>query len=246
MTDALAYSTRRHKIRLWKIANGIPRMVDPQQARQHVLKLMDLGLTETMIARAAGLNQQTISNIVHAVYTTTQPEISAAILAVDHHPHPNQFLVPAIGGRRRLRALNALGWPGHEVARRTGTTAHALNLSVRGATMTYRRWKALADIYEQLSGTPGPSAEIATRSRTLGHVPPLAWEGVDIDHPHAQPDWAAAGIKLADRPVCPNGHTYTPANTKRTADGRRACRTCRRTNDATAKRNARRRAAQAS
>ncbi len=246
MTDVLAYSTRRHKIRLWKIANGIPRMVDPQSARRHVLALMDLGLTETMIARAAGLNQQTISNVARGVYATTQHEISVAILAVDHRPHPDQFWVPAVGARRRVRALNAIGWPGHELAARLNTTAHTLNLSVRRDVITYRRWKQIADLYEKISGTSGPSSEIQKRSRTLGHVPPLAWEGIDIDHPSAQPDWAAAGIRLAQRPVCPNGHPYTAANTKRTADGRRACRTCRRVNDANAKRNARQRAAQAS
>src|SRR5690606_25764514 len=41
--------------------------------------------------------------------------------------------------------------------------------------------------YERLSGTPGPSDKVRVWAEKLGWAPPLAWEGLNIDDPNAQP-----------------------------------------------------------
>ena len=237
--------------KLWKLRrarNAPSTIVDAAPAQDHVCWLVSLGFNDSSIAAACELTQKTIANFRNRVYSNARAVQSARILAVSHVPCAAQHTryVPSLGAQRRIRALLAIGWRYADIGAETGMLAEGVARIMRVTTILGRTWSAISHAYNKLSGTRGPSTQGAKKAVKRGFPPPLAWEGVDIDHPHAQPDWAAAGIKLADRPVCPNGHTYTPANTKRTADGRRACRTCRRTNDATAKRNARRRAAQAS
>jgi hypothetical protein len=44
----------------------------------------------------------------------------------------------------------------------------------------------VARIYEELSGTPGPSSSALIRARRAGWAPPLAWYGTNIDDPRAR------------------------------------------------------------
>lgn len=219
--------------------------VDCAPYTAHVRQLHAWHMTDCMIAAAAGCSNSTIGDIREAVYPEIRRLTAASVLQVGPHPHPRQKLCLAVGAQRRLRGMQALGWRLEDIAAELSLTRRDISQLLNPArkTMTYTRWVAIAHFYERHSMTPGPSDDARRRAKAAGYVPPLAWEGLDIDHPAAQPDWAAAGIKLTERPVCPRGHAYTAANTKRTADGRRSCRTCRRTNDANAKRNAAQRAA---
>lgn len=237
----MSRTARASKLYRIRQERGEPAAMPIHLVRQRIDRLHRLGLTTQMIAHAAGLDLTTIRNIKDRNTEHARIDIAAKIWKVDHRPHPNQKLVPAIGARRRVRALNALGWPTSELAARHGLSKDSFNQSLRCEHITYASWARVRDLYDELSGTPGPSETSRKRAHAEGHAPPLAWEDRDIDHPDTQPDWTAASIKLANRPVCVNNHRYTPDTTYFDTRGHRQCRKCRRAAEACKK--AKRRAA---
>ena len=49
-------------------------------------------------------------------------------------------------------------------------------------------YQAVADLYDRLSMTPGPSQEARDRAKRKGWRPPLAWDDDSIEDPEAKPD----------------------------------------------------------
>lgn len=221
-------STHRRKLSELRRARGLPNTVPIENVRARITELHALGMTNLMIAHAAGVAKATVGHIVRRNEHFVCIDIAARIYTVDHRPHPNQLTVLAIGARRRVRALNAIGWPTDYLADRLGQRARqVLNIAVGKPTMTYNLWQRIDTLYQELSGTPGPSDNSRVVAKRNGHLPPLAWEGRDIDDPRGQPDWAAAGIKLTERPLCIRNHAYTPENTYYDNRSNRQCKTCR-------------------
>ncbi len=212
--------------------------VDPTPITARIHELYGYGMTDCMIAAAAGCSDSIVRLIGKSHYSLTIRRIANQIMAVTPTPHPRQRLCLAIGAQRRIRALRALGWRLEDMSQHVGrTNSNLIGQVLYRNHIKYKTWLLVHQIYDDLSGTRGPSELTATRARLAGDPPPLAWDGIDIDDPAAQPDWTAAGIKQSERPVCPNGHTYTAENTARDSHGRRQCRTCRRA--AVARRKAR-------
>jgi hypothetical protein len=168
---------------------GEPATMPIHLVQNRIEHLHNLGITNSMIAHAAELDMQTISHIERRNTDHVRIEIAAKIWKIDHHPHPKQKLVPAIGARRRIRALNAIGWPTTILAQRLGHPDRlVLNDSLRRDHITYKTWADCRDLYNELSGTQGPSIDGGRRARTRGgYAPPLAWYDRDIDHPHTKP-----------------------------------------------------------
>jgi hypothetical protein len=98
--------------------------------------------------------------------------------------------MPAIGTQRRIQALVAIGWRLEDIAAAAGhkrtheTMASVLYRQTRVRAQTAAR---LAQVYDRLSGKPGPSSRVRVNARKRGWSPPLAWEGINIDDPDAQP-----------------------------------------------------------
>jgi hypothetical protein len=109
--------------------------------------------------------------------------------------------IPAVGIARRICALQAIGWPLEDIARRAGTTPQAINQVKRQKWVQYDKAQRLLRIYDELSMTPGPSGITRSRARTAGHAPPLAWWGRDIDNPDALPDLAGPDEDVVDEVV---------------------------------------------
>lgn len=106
--------------------------------------------------------------------------------------------VPAIGTRRRLQALAALGWSQREIARRLDVTQAQVHLwaTDTGPTFVLATTAApIAALYEQLCMTPGPAARTRAYAAAAGWAPPLAWDD-DIDDPAARPDLGAKAHSL--------------------------------------------------
>jgi hypothetical protein len=225
----LTHRTKQTKLYKWRKANGIQVFTDAAPVRAHILELRAVNVTDSMIAHASECDPQYIAYIADGTTQKMRPDIARRILDVSHIPDPRQHFVLAIGFVRRMRGLTALGWPSMLIAERLGVHGKdKLNNMVRQTAIGYQRWAAMRDLYDELSGTPGPSRRSVAVGRRFQYMPPLAWEGIDIDDPRAQPDWAAAGVKLTDRPMCPNNHLYTADNIYRDNRGNRSCKTCRR------------------
>lgn len=100
-------------------------------------------------------------------------------------------MVPAIGTRRRVRALKALGFSGGEIGKHLGITYQAVHkLETSKASKVYAHTaKSVAEVYAQLSlASPiGPHRErIRNHAARLDYALPRQW--LDIDDPNETPD----------------------------------------------------------
>lgn len=112
--------------------------------------------------------------------------------------------VPSLGARRRLQALQALGWSRTRIAEAAGwNTTGSLNYLMRHDTITRGTHERMVRVYDVLSMKLPPDNEPSRRARSWanrrGYPPPLAWDD-DIDDPKARP--RGAGYRpVANRPA---------------------------------------------
>lgn len=186
-----------------------PGTVDAAQAAAHLDALAAAGVSRWQVVRLTGLHHTTVYRLQpgQPCYAHTAARILA--IPLPHTPHAvvgDSGLVPALGSTRRLQGLAALGWPMRELAARMGChVSHLCDLS-RGEVerVTAARARAIAKLYDRLSGTPGPSRRTVILSRKRGWAPPLAWEcecieecacPSRVDDPMAEP----VGVGLGKR-----------------------------------------------
>ena len=98
--------------------------------------------------------------------------------------------VPAVGFRRRIEALQAIGWSLNEIGRRLGIDVRVLPARMDQRWVRRVTHDRMAAIYDELSMTV-PGDRYANRRRILaarkGYAPPLAWD--DIDDPDERPNF---------------------------------------------------------
>lgn len=193
MTYDPHYAKRWHYARTQGILQWVP--VDP--ARAHVNQLIAAGYTPEAIAQAAGVSATALRSIAgryaatsnisrHVAHRITRIT-PAKVLASITEP---STLVPSLGAKRRIRALQALG---HTLADIDAHTGHRPRLAKYiadrrdGMTVTFDKHAAIVRAFEALSGTPGRSVRGRADAARRGWVPPLAWDDDDIDDPDAFP-----------------------------------------------------------
>jgi hypothetical protein len=96
------------------------------------------------------------------------------------------MLIDSTGTRRRLQALAAIGWTAQHIGDRMGgfSARHVQMLLTR--ELVHRNTAGqVAEVFEELSGTPGPSKITRSRAEAKGWAPPLAWDEGQIDDPRA-------------------------------------------------------------
>jgi transcriptional regulator len=94
------------------------------------------------------------------------------------------------GTTRRIQALCCTGWRMVDLAELLGSTEQYVSqLATRRAADTVLQATAarVADVYEQLSLTDGPSERAARYAARKGWAPPWAWIDQEIDDPAARP-----------------------------------------------------------
>jgi hypothetical protein len=106
--------------------------------------------------------------------------------------------VPVIGTRRRIEALQALGWSRRELSRRLGHHQDYLTKAIGRSTVLEGTADKVRALYDELCMTPAPASNVSTRARANGHPPPLAWD--DIDNPaEKQTCWQYAPASRTER-----------------------------------------------
>ncbi|WP_229686350.1 hypothetical protein [Longimycelium tulufanense] len=169
--------------------------------RQHVQALYRLGWSAIHIAKAANTTESHVIKILEGKPRHTRKETARAILALPLVPGAaeRQHHNP-VGTVRRLHALMRVGWSAHTIAQRCGSTLATIRGASRGI-VSYRTASLVAQVYEELSGTPGDNPNTAKTARVLGYPSPMAWDDDTIDDPKAKP----RGI--ANKPA-PKPHSY--------------------------------------
>ncbi|MFD6400704.1 hypothetical protein [Nocardia sp. NPDC060249] len=185
---------KRHKLWVARTHKGIPSKVNLDGVLAHVLWLRSIGFRDDAIAIAAGVSQRTIWNTRMQNYDTMLIEQASRIMSVTHVPveAQNTLSVPVLGVRRRLQALQRIGYSNRHLGEHLGVTHQLVaqlptRTHVKGAT-----WLRVADLYEQLSSVPGPSKKAREFGARNNFPSPMAWADLDIDHPDSKPVFDAA------------------------------------------------------
>lgn len=176
---------------------GERNLVPVEEVLPHVQMLRASGMSQTLIARQAGVSQAVVSYITTGRNKTVQTEKARRILAVQPHRFDGNAERPALGPTRRVRALYSLGHSRADIAALSGLSKASISLLAEG------RWKvldnkaatALANAYRQLAHRRGSNWKNERRAAAEGWHGPLAWD--DIDNPDEQPE--ADGVVLATR-----------------------------------------------
>lgn len=168
--------------------NGIA-YVPPGPVVAHIRDLVGMGLPRMSIARDAGVSQDYLTHLLAEIHPVLRVRQATALRAVSHRPNERQQRVLSIGAGRRLAALGVLCWPGPVLAAETGMTPADISHLIhhRALVMDWHRWKAVADLYERLSGSIGDSPKSRTYALRSGAFSALDWEDLDIDHPRVTP-----------------------------------------------------------
>ncbi len=199
---------RRRKADALRFATSGPSLVDAAAVREHVQGLLDAGATVARVAASAGVDRTCVRRLVglqrgHGASRKLQPATAVALLGVSREDFDDLDLVgdrvSAAGTLRRLQALRALGWPETVLAQRLGVKRLRLG---QGGWVRRRVARAVRELYDELSMTPGPSQRTRARAVRAGLVPPLAWDDDELDDPGAvpvatEPALDVAGLGLA-------------------------------------------------
>ncbi|MGW1246969.1 hypothetical protein [Streptomyces sp. NPDC002535] len=176
--------------------------VEAEPARQHILALNAAGFSYKVIADHLG---KTLAAVTSIVYELTpgrgrkrkiRPEFAAAILALSPESMTPGML-PAVGSVRRVRALNAIGWPTRVIAEHMGTVAPRIrSITGRQQLVTRATAQGIADCYQQLHRlsplehgiAPGTVLKLTRMAARKGWRDPLWWEDMGhIDDPDFDP-----------------------------------------------------------
>ncbi|MFE5290438.1 hypothetical protein ACFRAQ_36290 [Nocardia sp. NPDC056611] len=231
--STLTERSRQQKLYLWRRANGVEVYTDPAPVRAHIETLMGWGMTLEMIRQGADCSGQAVRFIVDGTFPRVKAELAQRLLQVDHRPGPSQWFALAVGARRRVEALNTMGWQSQYLAERLGIYDRVkLQSMIKQPRIRYTTWLAINELYEELSASIGPGNNTMVRARNRGLASPLAWYDIDIDHPAAIPS------RTAQRSHCKDGHALSPDNILVSSTGHQQCRECHRIRNRASRRRA--------
>lgn len=209
-----------------KRRDHVPSRRPPAATLARIAELRAGGMTYADIAADSGISRRHLCDLVHRTPDAVLADTEAAILGV--RPHPPRYKVDAVGTRRRLQALAAIGYPLDVLADQLGVIpARVWYLANRSRSVTPALADRIAEVYDRCSMTPGPSAQSrATATRRHRWAPPLAWDDDTIDDPDAQP-WHDVADDQADDPdesAVLRALTGDPSTLTRHVDRREAIR----------------------
>jgi len=90
--------------------------------------------------------------------------------------------MPTTGSIRRVQALTAIGWSQEAIAKAAGMHRGTMSCALyRQRSTSVEFHQRIADAYERLCMTPGPSSRARAHAEREGWAPPLAWDDIDND-----------------------------------------------------------------
>lgn len=160
----------------------------------HIEKLRGVGMSISMIARAAGVSDGLLSLMVRGKQSTTRRSYAEAVLSVDGRPMKHQALVLGVGTRRRLQGLAVTGWTLEQLAERLGTTKSRVRKLRESETVTWAVHQRVKALFESLGDGGNRLARMHAERQGWRH--PFDW--LDIDDPFAEPLEAAVKSDAPD------------------------------------------------
>lgn len=192
--DCKRAQSRYAKHRRVKLAQGINDLVDATPAREHVRKLMRLGMSHGTIALQAGMPNSGLQSLLGLRSNSKQAKrihrrTAARILAVTYTPAVGANFVASTSTRRRLQDLGLRGFSAQEIAVLSGIQKHTITEVrsgirplVRTATaeVVERLHKSLEGQEPTLTSWRGQSA-LAAMAKRQKYAPLAAWDDIDSE-----------------------------------------------------------------
>lgn len=154
-------------------------MVDPGPARKHLDRLRGVGMTDQMIARAAGVTQPTVRSLRIGRYETVARTTAVAVLGVSPRPTRQQSLVLAFGAARRIQALMLMGWSQGELADRAGMHRRQLPKLLHATRIDWETHCVIDGLFRALWDRDGGNVRARLWAQRQGWAPALAWDDID-------------------------------------------------------------------
>ena len=147
------------------------------------------GYTPGLVSTMTGVGTRGLAGLWTAIDRGERVRIlhrtAAAILAADDPTH-GRGMMTALGARRRLQALAAMGWSIEAIRERYDVSDAISKVRNGRVARTHPQIVAVAKrAFDDLWDQPGPSRAAKMRAGKLGWAPPLAWD--NIDDPDEQP-----------------------------------------------------------
>jgi hypothetical protein len=179
-----------------------PRYVDAAPVRAHVQALLAAGMSQPALARRLNLPETAFKYLLRG--DTGRPpgrvvsrETAEAVLG--YWPvlkdFPDTASIDPTGTRRRVQALETLGWSKPRMAAELGMMEENFKACLRRRTVSARFARKVAALYDQL-WTVRPedrgvqqwvADRVRRRAAANGFHGPLAWDDDTIDDPAATP-----------------------------------------------------------
>lgn len=184
-------------------------LVDAGPVREHVLMLSEFGIGYKRLAELAGIPKHVPRNLVQGragergrageLQKRMKRENAERILAVEAcvENMAGRKPVPALGFRRRVQALVAVGWSFSRLEGPLGVGVGNLRRVLDNETVTADHYLAAVAVFDELWDATPPAgtryekqAASAAKSyaRKRRWLPPLAWDDIDNDAEPPVPD----------------------------------------------------------
>lgn len=181
-------------------------LIDAGAAREHVTYLRSKGLSVDSIARFSGVSPKSLASLVWGIEgrppsSKVRQDTADRIFSV--RPRVDLLkptcAVDATGTRRRLQALQVLGWSPGLLSAQLSMSHTYVNRVCRGELTQVRVFTAqsVRALYERLWDKQPPQAgqyqqmavtRIRRKAARNGWAPPMAWDDATINDPKAIPE----------------------------------------------------------
>lgn len=176
--------------------------VDATESVDHVARLRAVGYAYGDLVNLTGLDRETLRNLGKWTdrYRVTR-RVHDSIMSI---PLPSDIVaggsqdIPAAGTRRRLQALIASGYSQYHLGKLLGVTQQCVATWLHKDVVAATTARRVADLFNTLQLTPGPSKRAVLYGQRHGFSPPLAWDE-DIDDPDARPASRDTAEDFADQ-----------------------------------------------
>lgn len=200
-----------------QLAYGRTAYVDAEPIREHLRALAAAGMGWKTAADRAELSRSTVNKLLYGCRARgmgpskrVRRRTAAAVLGVTAtlDDLADNARVPALGSRRRLQALVAVGWSQPRLASRMGMTTQNFNKLIHHADgVAARTARRVMEMYAELWDQPpaehdqysrASASRARNHARRRGWPPPQAWDDQLIDDAAALPDCGDAGRNVLE------------------------------------------------
>lgn len=182
-------------------AAGIDVLVGADTLVPHIRKLVASKMSQTLIARRAGVSQTTISYLLNGKIQSCQHDKAVGILAVQPGEFDEKAERPALGATRRVRALYATGHGRDGISAVCGVAPCTIGqiANCRYGLIDGRTDAAIRLAYRLLADTRGTSWKARQRAQSMGWAPVGAWDDEALDDPQGKPDFGNSDLGFRER-----------------------------------------------